>query len=103
MAIYQEKRMADRFDGPFSRPIYFTGLMAGRPDLGDPWASWSAGWAVVSYLLSGVAVWGAIGYLIDRLIGAPHVFLAIGMVAGAVLGTYLIYLHYGREDEGNKP
>jgi uncharacterized protein involved in exopolysaccharide biosynthesis len=30
------------------------------------------------------------------------VFLAIGMVVGAMAGTYLIYLRYGREDDANK-
>jgi ATP synthase protein I len=76
--------------------------VAGRQDSGDPWAGVSTGWAISSYLLSGVVVWGGIGYLVDRLVGTPHVFLAIGMVAGAVLGTYLIWLRYGRGDEAKK-
>ena len=36
-------------------------------------------------------------------VAATIVFLAIGMVAGAALSTYLVYLRYGREDEGKKP
>jgi ATP synthase protein I len=77
--------------------------MAGKPDGGDPWVGVSAGWAVSSYLLSGVVVWGGIGYLIDHLLGTPKVFTAIGMVLGAVLGTYLVYLRYGKEDDTKKP
>jgi len=77
--------------------------MAGGPDPGDYWVCVSIGWAISSYLLSGVLVWGGIGYLLDWLIGTPHVFLAIGMIAGAGLGTYLVYVRYGKEDEGKKP
>jgi ATP synthase protein I len=77
--------------------------MASGPDPGDPWVGVSTGWAITSYFLGGVIAWGGIGYLIDWLIGTPHVFLAIGMVAGAALSTYLVWLRYGREDEGKKP
>ena len=77
--------------------------MAGKLDSGDPWVGVSAGWAVSSYLLSAVVVWGGIGYLLDRLLGTPKVFTAIGMVLGAGLGTYLIYLRYGKEDDTKKP
>jgi ATP synthase protein I len=61
------------------------------------WGGWSAGFAISATLLSGVAVYGVIGYLIDRWLGTPKVFTAIGMIAGAVLGIYLVYLRYGKE------
>jgi len=77
--------------------------MAGGPKPGDAWAGVSIGWTISSYMLSGVLVWGAVGYLLDWLIGTHHVFLAIGMVAGAILSTYLVYLRYGKEDEAKKP
>ncbi|MEX2458141.1 MAG: AtpZ/AtpI family protein [Actinomycetota bacterium] len=59
----------------------------------------STGLTISSTLLSALLVWGGIGYLIDRLAGTPKVFTAIGMVVGAILGIYLIYLKYGREDD----
>jgi ATP synthase protein I len=62
----------------------------------------STGLAISVYLLSGVLVWGGIGYLIDRLAGTASVFTAIGMVVGAAASTYLVYLRYGREDEAKK-
>jgi F0F1-type ATP synthase assembly protein I len=73
--------------------------MAGRRDPNDSWAGMSTGIAISATMLSGVLVWGGIGYLIDRLAGTEKVFTAIGMIIGAVAGTYLIYLKYGGEDD----
>jgi len=77
--------------------------MAGGPKPGDAWAGVSIGWTISSYMLRGVVGLGAVGYLLDWLMGTHHVFLAIGMVAGAILSTYLVYLRYGKEDEAKKP
>jgi ATP synthase protein I len=73
--------------------------VAGTPDPNDMWAGMSTGWTISAYLLSALIVWGGIGYLIDRLAGTPKVFTAIGMIVGAALGTYLVYLRYGKEHE----
>ena len=54
------------------------------------------GWAVTSTMLAGVLAFGGIGYLLDWWLGTPKVFLAIGMVAGAALSTYLIYIKHGK-------
>ena len=49
----------------------------------------------------GIATIGALGYLIDRLLGIGHVFLPIGFIVGGGLGTYIIWLRYGKgEDDG---
>ncbi|HEX2069620.1 MAG TPA: hypothetical protein VHH54_05390 [Actinomycetota bacterium] len=50
-------------------------------------------------MLSALLVWGGVGFLIDWLAGTPKVFTAIGMILGAVLGIYLIYVRYGKEHE----
>jgi ATP synthase protein I len=72
----------------------------GRSDpYGDMWGGWSAGFAISATLLAGVAVYGLIGYLVDRLVGTPKVFTAIGMIVGAALSIYLVYLRYGKEPE----
>lgn len=86
------------FDPPSGRSIYSAGSMGGRRSPGD-WGGMSTGLTISSTLLSALLVWGGIGYLIDRLAGTPKVFTAIGMVVGAILGIYLIYLKYGREDD----
>jgi ATP synthase protein I len=98
MGSDQDKHTSGRFDSPSDGSVYFPGSMAGRPDPSGAWGGMSTGWAISSYLLSGILVWGGVGILIDRLAGTPRVFTAIGMVLGAVLGIYLVYVRYGRGD-----
>lgn len=62
----------------------------------------SAGWTTVSYVLGGLLAGALLGYLIDRVAGTGKAFLAVGMVAGAAGGIYLIYLRFGRgSDDGS--
>jgi len=74
--------------------------MAGTPDPNDMWAGMSTGVTISAYLLSGLLFWGGIGFLVDWLAGTPKVFTAIGMIVGAASGIYLIYLRYGKEQDG---
>lgn len=74
--------------------------MSGRPKPNDAWGGMSTGWTISAYLLSGILVWGGVGWLIDHLVGTPKVFTAIGMVLGAGLGVYLVYIRYGRGESG---
>lgn len=55
------------------------------------------GLAISATMLAGPAVWGVIGYLIDRLAGTGKVFMAIGTIVGAAGAAYIVYLKYGRE------
>lgn len=66
----------------------------------DGWGGMGTGWAVTSTMIAGILVWGAVGFLIDLWAGSPRVFLAIGIVVGAALGTYIVYLRFGRGDRG---
>lgn len=56
--------------------------------------------SAVSYLVSGVLVWGAVGYGLDHLLGTGPVFALVGAVLGNAAGVYLIYLRWpvGEED-----
>jgi F0F1-type ATP synthase assembly protein I len=65
-------------------------------DHGDAWAGVGTGWAISGTMIAGIAVWGGIGYLVDRLAGTPKIFTAIGVLLGAAGSIYLIYLRYGR-------
>jgi F0F1-type ATP synthase assembly protein I len=56
------------------------------------------GMRVLSYLISGVAFYGFLGWLGDRFLGTSFL-LPIGIVAGAALGCYVIIRRYGRIDE----
>jgi ATP synthase protein I len=53
------------------------------------------GWAAFSYLLSGMAVYGLIGWLLGRVTHLAFLF-PIGMVAGLAAGITLVILRYGR-------
>ena len=56
------------------------------------------GWAITSTLIAGMIVMGGFGYLADRLLGTDSIFLSLGVVIGAGLGIYLVYLRHGKED-----
>jgi ATP synthase protein I len=71
--------------------------MARRRDGQDAWEGYGAVWSIIGTLLAGLAVWGGIGFLVDRLVGTHGVFLAIGLVVGAIGGVYLVVVRYGRE------
>lgn len=55
-----------------------------------PWSGANDGWVVVGYLLSGILVWGGIGWLIDRWLHLGRVPIAVGAIIGAVGGIYLV-------------
>ena len=48
-------------------------------------------WGLISTLVGGPAVWGAIGYGVDRLLDTS-VFLPVGVVVGFVTAFYIVYV-----------
>ncbi len=67
-------------------------------DRGDAWAGVGVGWGITSTLIAGILVFGALGYLFDRLVGTSRVFEAAGVILGAGAGIYIVYLRYGKAD-----
>jgi ATP synthase protein I len=66
----------------------------------DPNANWSANpsnevWAIISYLLGGMIVWGGAGLLLDAWLGTGF-FLPAGLLLGAGAALYLIWVRYGK-------
>lgn len=66
-------------------------------------ASWVAmdsgidrGMRVLSYLISGVVVYGLLGWLGDHLLGTMFL-LPSGIVLGAAMGVYVIIRRYGHD------
>jgi ATP synthase protein I len=55
-----------------------------------------AAWSIMSYLISGILVWGGVGWLVDRWTGHSSLFLPIGVVFGAAAAIYLIFLRYDK-------
>jgi F0F1-type ATP synthase assembly protein I len=52
-------------------------------------------YAVLSYLLAGVILYGGIGWLLDWWLGTRG-FVAVGIVLGAAAGVWLVWLRYSR-------
>ncbi|MEU4578118.1 AtpZ/AtpI family protein [Nonomuraea sp. ATR24] len=52
-------------------------------------------WSVPSYLLAGMAVYGGLGWLLDRWLDMSA-FFPIGIVLGVSLAGYAVYRRHGR-------
>ena len=48
-------------------------------------------WGLISTLVGGPAVWGGIGYGVDRLLGT-EAFLPVGVVVGFVTSFYIVHV-----------
>lgn len=57
-------------------------------------------WHVVSYLISGVTIWGGIGWAAARWLDIPAL-VGVGFIIGGVLGIWLTYIRYGRPQSGS--
>jgi ATP synthase protein I len=55
----------------------------------------NAGWAIFSYLLSGMIFYGAVGWLVSRWTHLSIIF-PVGMIVGLLLAIVLILYKYGR-------
>ena len=59
---------------------------------GDPWHAFG-------YIVAGVAFYGLLGWLADQWLGTRFL-VAVGILAGAVLGIYLTAARFRTEPEG---
>jgi F0F1-type ATP synthase assembly protein I len=69
-----------------------------RSQTGEKLDGMNLGMRVLSYLISGVAFYGFLGWLGDHFLGTRFL-LPIGIVAGAALGCYVIIRRYGHIEE----
>jgi len=67
-----------------------------RDDLNHSRNEEGALWSIVGYLLSGLIIWGGIGWGFDKRLGTNY-FLLIGMLLGAGASIYLVWLRFGRD------
>ena len=56
------------------------------------------GLRVLSYLIAGVALYGALGWLADRLLGTGF-WLPVGIVLGAAFAVYTMIRRFGRVED----
>jgi ATP synthase protein I len=54
------------------------------------------GWTALSYLIGGMAVWGLIGWGLDRWLHTGGVAIGLGVVVGAAGGIYLVIRRLGQ-------
>ena len=69
------------------------------PRSNDAWSGMGTGWSITSHLVGGIVTLGLLGYLLDRILGTGRVLTAVGIVAGAAAGIYIVYLRYGKGGE----
>lgn len=67
--------------------------MSQSPQTPEPQRSSGDPWRVVSYLLTGVGLYGLVGWLLDQWLDTSFL-LAVGIVLGAALGVYLTYVRF---------
>lgn len=60
-------------------------------------------WSVLSTVMSGICVFGAIGFGLDYAFGTRPILVAAGLLAGTALGLYLVYAKYVAADETPLP
>ena len=73
--------------------------MTGNPEEGTGGESSPDAWSIIGLLLGGLLVWGGIGYLLDRWLGFRALFLPIGLIVGAIGGTWLVIIRYARAEK----
>src|SRR3712207_8055654 len=52
------------------------------------------GWAVIGTMISGMAVWGGAGWLLDRWLDT-RAFFPVGIILGMAVAIYLVVARYG--------
>ena len=62
----------------------------------------NTGLRVLSYLIAGVALYGALGWLADRLLGTGF-WLPVGIVLGAASAAYTIIRRFGQVEHSTAP
>lgn len=62
---------------------------------GDPWHAFG-------YLVSGVAVYGLIGWGLDRWLGTEFL-VVVGILFGSVLGIYMTWARFNKPEPQDPP
>ncbi len=78
-----------------------TGEHQPRSQGSDKLEGMNLGLRVLSYLISGVALYGLLGWVGDRFLGTSFL-LPVGIVLGAALGVFVIIRRFGRVDDAAK-
>ncbi len=52
-------------------------------------------WTIMGYLLSGMLIWGGIGWGLDKWLGTQFLVI-IGLLAGTLASLGLVWMRFGR-------
>jgi F0F1-type ATP synthase assembly protein I len=63
------------------------------------WQGLGEAWSALATLMSGIFVWGGVGWGIDRLASTRPLFFVIGAVVGNFAAVYLIYMKSVRDGD----
>jgi F0F1-type ATP synthase assembly protein I len=63
---------------------------------GDSGPGAGQGWTALAYLISGMVVWGFVGWLVDRWLGTGGIATGVGVVVGAAGGIFLVVRRLGQ-------
>jgi F0F1-type ATP synthase assembly protein I len=56
------------------------------------------GWSITGTMLSGIIVWGGVGWVLDRWL-ETRIFTLVGTILGLTVAIYLIVVKYGAVDQ----
>ena len=56
----------------------------------------NAFWTIFGYMLSGLLIWGGIGYGLDHFLNRG-IFTLIGLLLGMGSALYLVWMRFGRK------
>jgi ATP synthase protein I len=68
----------------------------GRRRSGQRTGDENAGWVVLSYLVTGMLIYGGLGWLIGHWVGSVSVAMLIGLLVGVALAVTLVIFRFGR-------
>ncbi len=54
--------------------------------------------SAIGSMVAGVVVWGGIGVLADHWLDTGPILTVVGLLAGFVLGFWIVYLRFGRDE-----
>ncbi|MDZ7578658.1 MAG: hypothetical protein U0904_10875 [Candidatus Nanopelagicales bacterium] len=67
---------------------------------GDARATGNEAWSIMSRMITGLLLYGALGWLVGQWLGSSSVGVAVGSVIGLVVAMYASYLKVAAMDDG---
>lgn len=92
----------DRLDSTGQRSTGDAYVTARDPHGSTAHGNGDAGMVALSYIMSGVILYGGLGWLAARWLGHQWL-IAVGLILGMVASTYMISRRFGTPPAGSRP